>query len=215
MKRLVLFTVLLFSIGSFHQTVAQNFARKYVPAVRKFYAFTGMDKIDKHIYYGVLIWENLEKVKLIPVVGIKFFATEKTGVYFALQILSDGDQVGFALGEECIKSKRREGEKITVVNEIDFEQPYIFRKVADGWEAEGYTETTEINKLFESLNEFFFHKMLLEKKDQPPSQFTKTELEMGKAFTIIPPKSWRWVKSEAYKNQWPKTLPDQVKIAKE
>ncbi len=154
------------------------------------------DQQDPNKYSGILKWE-LDKQHPDPgVYHIKFRGTEQHGVYYVIRLFPDRSYEIFGQGETLVNESKKAGLNIVLAPDTDLAKPYVIKRAKDEYRVFNHIETTELIKLFDTLNQWLFLRVIPKATGQPFEHklFQKTELEMGNAITFKRNKEWSWGK---------------------
>lgn len=154
------------------------------------------DHQDPNKYSGILKWE-LDKQHPDPgVYHLKFRGTEQQGVYYVIRLFPDRSYEIFGQGETLVNESKRAGLKIVLAPDTDLAQPYVVKRGKNEYQVFNHVETTELIKLFDTLNQWLYLRIIPKATGQPFEHrlFQKTELEMGSAITFKRNKEWSWGK---------------------
>lgn len=153
-----------------------------------------VDAKSPDVYIGQLEWNIPKNFISAGDYSIRFHGTEKDGVYFAIRQLPNKHFESFGLGKKLLESSKNRNEAVRIIGELDFQSPYVIKKSGDSFDVIPYTETTELIKLFEVLDQWLYRRIIPSIKGEPYHSllFEKTDYEMGSAITFPSRKQWRW-----------------------
>ncbi len=169
---------------------AQQLRKAPPPAIRHFPISAQSEKLQ----IGNVI-ETLFSLEIPDQLSEIRTYSDQEGVYLAVRRRPQGiDAYGFGKNTLELIEKENIAKGFTTVrkNSIDFEHPYIVRRVDKSFEIESYNETTKIEKFFRILNELTAKKAIPKMNKQPLQETIYSNFEIGEALTFTPRKCDLW-----------------------
>jgi hypothetical protein len=112
-------------------------------------------------------------------------ATAKQNVFEVTRTINSRNEL-FGFGEELLKQLLSKKQLIEDNLPTSFEFPYMLCRDGDLYRVVTHTETTEVLKLFQALNDIYVNKAIQRLEKKPMQEFSLTKLEIGRALTTQP-----------------------------
>ncbi len=170
---------------------AQKLRKERAPAIQHFPISAQSQKLPVgnviETLYSLNIPDQLSEISTY---------SDQEGVYLAVRKRPQGiDAYGFGKSTLELIEKENVLKGFTTIrkNSIDFEHPYIVRRVDKSFEIESYNETSLIEKFFRILNELTTKKAIPKMNQQPMQETVYSNFEIGEALTFAPRKCDLWI----------------------
>lgn len=134
---------------------------------------------EDHITY---FWKQLDEKRSLVTARITTKANVDRGTYEVVRTIGKRNEK-FGFGEQLVQEMIARKELIEPTPIIDYSRPYMLCRNGDKYRIETYVDTTEIDKLFQALNQIYYFKAIPRMEDKAAKDFTITNLEFGRAFT--------------------------------